>query len=247
MENEGRHLFILDQSVWRSMNISDVVSTSEALKELDLYKPPYESFDIKSAMSTDDYAEFTKQYDGERCEGDDKPFLETYRYNVNFSTNPPKYTFKFDLHGDKVFLTLNDIAVTGKLLNIASNEEIEEMINHLRDSSLLCLAVLIVLLSTKNCEKTTEKIKRYGPKSKKRPREYAYITRIKVGKITETCRSDNSSGTTVRAHLRRGHIRTQHFGIGNKEIKKIFIHPVFVNADEGWIANQRKAYVVKAA
>lgn len=42
-------------------------------------------------------------------------------------------------------------------------------------------------------------------------------------------------------------IRNQHFGEGNKEIKKIFIQPVFVNADEGWIENQRKAYVVKAA
>jgi hypothetical protein len=37
----------------------------------------------------------------------------------------------------------------------------------------------------------------------------------------------------------------QHFGVGNKETNKIFIQPVFVNADEGWIENQRKEYRIK--
>ena len=106
------------------------------------------------------------------------------------------------------------------------------------------ISSLIVLLATKNTIKTTEKIKRHGPKSRKRPREYEYVTTIKIGKITETMRSEGSSGISVRPHLRRGHIRSQHFGVGNKEIKKIFIQPVFVNADEDWIANERRAYKV---
>jgi hypothetical protein len=107
------------------------------------------------------------------------------------------------------------------------------------------LTTLITTLATKNVIKETQEIKVHGPKSKKRPRTHKYITTIKIGKITETLRSSESSGGSVRPHRRRGHIRMQHFGVGNKETKKIFIQPVFVNADEGWIENQRKEYRVK--
>ena len=49
----------------------------------------------------------------------------------------------------------------------------------------------------------------------------------------------------VRPHLRRGHLRNQRIGEGRKEVKQIFIQPVFVNADDGWIENQRKEYRVR--
>jgi hypothetical protein len=45
-------------------------------------------------------------------------------------------------------------------------------------------------------------------------------------------------------HLRRGHIRQrQHYGPGNHFVKKIWIAPVFVNADPDFV-NQRAAYNV---
>ena len=91
-----------------------------------------------------------------------------------------------------------------------------------------------------------EAIKKHGPKSRKRPRAYDYITTIKIGKITETMRSDGDGQSSVRPHLRRGHIRNQRVGKGLEEVKPIFISPVFVNADEGWINNQRKEYRIAA-
>ena len=86
----------------------------------------------------------------------------------------------------------------------------------------------------------------HGPKSRKRPRSYEYVTTIKIGKITETMRFDGDGHGSVRPHLRRGHIRNQRVGKGLEEVKPIFIHPVFVNADEGWINNQRKEYRITA-
>jgi hypothetical protein len=105
---------------------------------------------------------------------------------------------------------------------------------------------LVVLLATKNASKTTEKIKKHGPKSRKRPREYDYITTIKIGKITETQRGDGDGQSSVRPHLRRGHIRNQRVGKGLSEVKPIFIQPCFINADESWINNQRKEYRIAA-
>jgi hypothetical protein len=63
---------------------------------------------------------------------------------------------------------------------------------------------------------------------------------LNIGKITETYRSnENSSGGNVRPHLRRGHIRLQRYGEDFKEVKKIFIQPMFVNADKEWIEKQK--------
>ena len=43
------------------------------------------------------------------------------------------------------------------------------------------------------------------------------------------------TGRTVRAHFRRGFVRQQHYGKGNELIKKVWIAPVFVNADGDWV------------
>lgn len=55
---------------------------------------------------------------------------------------------------------------------------------------------------------------------------------------------EGEDGRRVRPHLRRGHVRRQHYGPGREFIRQVFIEPVFVNADEGWIA-ERTAYNVR--
>lgn len=69
-----------------------------------------------------------------------------------------------------------------------------------------------------------------------------YITTIKLFPNLERGTDEESRpGKPVRPHLRRGHIRNQHHGHGNQLIKRIWIDPVFVNADEDFIST-RTAY-----
>jgi hypothetical protein len=110
------------------------------------------------------------------------------------------------------------------------------------------LKLLVVLLATKNAEKTTRECKsaRLGIGKGK----HAYTTTISVGAVTETVYETSTNLTNptnpnlhLRPHLRRGHGRAQHYGPNNNYIKHIFIQHVFVNADAEWI-DARTAYNV---
>lgn len=101
--------------------------------------------------------------------------------------------------------------------------------------------VLLVLLATRNVirETTVSKAARLGIGKNR----YPYTTTLKLGAITETAKDGAGVGAARRPHLRRGHIRRQHYGPGNEFVKRIWVQPVFVNATEGWIA-PRTAYNV---
>jgi len=228
-----RQLFVLGEDIWNSIDCDDVIATSNALQEINMFKAPFEEFDLNITMSGQQYAKFMKVTDDPESYGADVFMPRTIRYKIRYDETGIFFQYKIKLNnGD--FVSRGEIKKN-------FNDSVKSA-DHFAD---VYLSVLIVLLATKNAEKQTEQVKRHGPKSRKRPREYRYITTIKIGKITETMRSNGESRGPVRAHLRRGHIRNQRFGEGLKEIKQIFIQPVFVNADEGWIENQRKEYRVK--
>lgn len=74
-------------------------------------------------------------------------------------------------------------------------------------------------------------------------RNHLYTTTIRIGaEAQRTAQAESqSSGRTVRPHLRRGHIRRQHFGPGREMQKSIWIEPTFVN---GLVPDEREAYNV---
>jgi len=132
------------------------------------------------------------------------------------------------------------------LLDKASYDRLR---NQVKSISANILGILIVLLATKNHVKEDRVDKdiargRYNKKQAYR-KDYPITTTISIGKITETYEGKGGTGSKKRPHMRRGHIRTQHYGPNRELTQKIFIQPVFVNADEGWIA-KRRAYNVGA-
>lgn len=113
-----------------------------------------------------------------------------------------------------------------------------------------CLAflrtALIVLLATKNADKrTTEsKLAKLGIGKSIRGR-FAYTTTISLpGTLPPDCDNPPKSGH-IAPHLRRGHVRRQHYGTRNELEKKIWIAPVFVNADPAFVAARRTYRLVR--
>lgn len=239
----SEQLFVLGKDIWNSIDFETVKSSFLALQELDLAHLPFDVFDIKVIITDRCMSTFMKKPLHAPSPEDDLECCDVMRFFADYSQGHAAYKFLYKMDDGNFY----DTEQLRKMCKIASipDEAASDSIEHLTKCSLLYLNTLIVLLSTKNAEKVTEQVKRHGPKSKKRPREYKYITTIKVGKITETMHGDGEGRGPVRPHLRRGHIRNQRIGEGRKETKQVFIQPVFVNADEKWIENQRQEYRIK--
>jgi hypothetical protein len=100
---------------------------------------------------------------------------------------------------------------------------------------------LIVLLATRNAVKhTTEnKLAKLGI-GKKNKRRYSYSTTITLPDELEleADPEHHTQGKPKCPHLRRGHIRRQHWGPARAYEKKVWIAPIFVNADHDFVATR---------
>lgn len=257
-EMEGRRqLFIIPAEVFKAISYDDIYKTAEDMTQLGIYKPPFYEFDVEIDAREEDIAKWSTGNEKVNLLGvaPDRILSLKSAYRYKFTSDWSEYTFLHRFYyrdsPNKIkntFLpcTVNNLKVYYKEYAKNINRDLDEFANlmqqQINELSNQFLGMLIVLLATKNAEKECKKLSKHSILNRKSG--YGYVTTIKIGKIIETYQSEGSSGFSVRPHMRRGHIRTQHFGVGNKEIKKIFIQPVFVNADEGWIENQRKAYKV---
>jgi hypothetical protein len=94
----------------------------------------------------------------------------------------------------------------------------------------LSVSTMIVLLETKGVEKEFISTEKINLTSRNQPVDGYTIVRNYKSRDSYGRRIDERK--RVRLHLRRGHVRTQHWGRGNKYTKKIWIEPTLVGYEE---------------
>lgn len=105
-------------------------------------------------------------------------------------------------------------------------------------ASVVALSIALLMLNTQGIEKEvihTDRInKRRAAHNDGRP-PIPRHTVVRIGTIYDRsgkAHSVGGSGRHMPVHLRAGHVRHQHFGKGNEEVKLIYIPPCIVNYRE---------------
>lgn len=251
-----RQCFALDPTLTGSLSIEEVDATFNDMVELGIAKPPYDDFDlliIGASLFKATTEELQKSVDvwqvifryGKRAEDSKAQILPG---SVNqFLTDVlvdrhdmPGFFSIVDGEAAKRFRAARQNRLTGEWTELKDWEFLERT-GEYGHSLYKCL---LVLLATRNIEKElrTDKLAKLGI-GKKSAHRYTYTTTLRVPAVcSETVATAGiPSGASKRPHLRRGHIRRQHFGPRNSFEKKIWIEPLFVNADEDFIS-ARTAY-----
>jgi len=247
-----KQLFRLSSEVLDALTIKEMKSTLIDMMEMGIADVPYKEFAIEvnrkfisKMMNLED-----EDSQLQMIESAKKMKIE-YDPNIQFKLMVIVNGKNYSIHRcykDEWIDWDYDLLIKYKshLLDKASYDRLR---NQVKSISANILGILIVLLATKNHVKEDRVDKdiargRYNKKQAYR-KDYPITTTISIGKITETYEGQGGTGSKKRPHMRRGHIRTQHYGPNRELTQKIFIQPVFVNADEGWIA-ERRAYNVGA-
>lgn len=226
-------LFRLSNDVWDSLTYEEIVETAMAMDEVGIYKPPFRNFDVE--CDTRVFYTFGRgsEYPDENMSIDIDKLVCHYRLD-SLTKNPDQYhltsykdAYKREIHPWSVTPDAQDA---------------------FHDFFLFVYAALIVVLASKNIDKkqVVNDPRARNHTQRTDSKNYASTTTIRIGKITEYIGNKaEGSGRTVRAHLRRGHVKGVRYGEGKTEIKKVFIQPTFVNADRDWVAPKRESYKVK--
>lgn len=206
-------LFIIPADLIASVAENEVEATARDLRELGLFKLPYETVDIQ--MPADNVI---KTASGAKL-GPDGIFT---LHGLSIDPGRPIRSAFTWTTNRKWSFDLGPYVVDEDLIR-------RQMCD-----------LLITLLATRNVIKSTTicKAARLGIGKGR----HEYTTTLSLPR--EPDRDPTvPTGREVAPHLRRGHIRRQHYGPRNSFVKSIWIDPVIVNADKEFVST-RKAYNV---
>lgn len=230
-------LFKIASNIFESITLEDIDKTAKDMELVGLLQAPYDIFRIQVKLNLVIDLIIRAAPVGQ-IEQDDVERSRMPRAEVVFE-------YKW-VGGNDVELLMYSSS-DGVNFNIIGEDFFNEKNNEWTEwcGFTLC-RILVVLLATKNIKKDVQTCNKPNSRNRRERTlsKYSSVTTISIGKITETMRSNGGNGGPVRPHLRRGHIRNQRVGVGRTETKQIFIQPMFINADQGWIDSQKEYRVV---
>lgn len=208
-------LFTFDDSLLLSANPDDIDATFADMEELGIANPPVPTFDLQLSG-----AQLFVPLPS--CDAAAARTIMTWQIRYRFSAGQ-----------------LQDTAIGPRWISILNHDCGEDFCDQLITLGFEFYKLLLVSLATRNVEKVTteSKLGRLGIGKPK----HRFTTLICIGQLAPVTSGEGTTGTTKRPHLRRGHIRRQPFGPSLQSVRKIWIAPLFVNAEKG-MAEGRKAY-----
>jgi hypothetical protein len=250
----SKHLFRITKEAWDACTRPEVEATCAALREAGLYALPYDSVDIE--IPVDQVVNWTPR-EGETSEplvlGLHTAIVDGQQ--VVQSSLGPKCVMRFigisTVVGRPIQTEIIDYRSRQRFaaplpgMEDVSRHDDPDLCEHDREA--FC-NLLIALLATRNARKETKqnKLAKLGIGKKRPDAQYEYTTTISPPAAANDLPDDEEhppTGRTVIPHLRRAHIRNQHFGPGRQFVKSKLIHATFVNADKEW-TKTRIAYNV---
>jgi hypothetical protein len=244
----AHELFILEPGLWQAADRPEIEATCAILRELKLYELPYPTVTVricaKDIMVVPPHGwDRTDKETMGSLDAEGHPTSDSLFIDITISTVPNsgcEIVAYNSLSG--IVMKIMDVPKTGALSLRSTSPAYRERLR-----AAVC-DFLIALLATKNIVKTrhVDKLAKLGIGKKRYKHRYTYTTTLRVPRHEE-CEDDDSehkpTGKHKIPHLRRAHLRRQHYGPGFKFYKQILIPSVFVNADADFVS-QREAYNV---
>jgi len=201
------HIFEIDVDVWEALSEEEISATVEAMKEFGIYKLPFETGEIivrvrKRLKNGEAISEARGLRDGENFQEFYTVYPKVPRKALSwYKANPAK------LHNETVGSAIDDLGISIEHKKIVHKFRLRH--GHPEYSRKFFIDGLVVLLASKGIVKSASqrKLAKFGIGK----RDGEYTTTIKLARDLERHESVQTGGT-VRPHLRRGHIRTQHHG-----------------------------------
>lgn len=260
------HLFDLSADIWNALSRDEIVPTADAMRQLDLYHLPADDRPIYVRTPPNIKIVHPEIFPDELDKINAGHFLWRVEDNVDaFRGSQIIYHIEYhDLQNDhakelmvathrlsKDFRPRTSETFCKEMFEKHANQhpsawreddKIFFPLDEHMDAEYTSMVrdALVVILASKGIIKETREHKLAALGVGKPSRFSAtttirLTTRLQVGNATES-----PSHRPSRPHLRRGHIRSQHYGKGNAQVKDIWIAPVFVNADKEFIASRRE-------